>query len=273
MLLTFSVLAEKTEGDIIKSMRCLIILLFALNTFPTFAQEVFRWYANPKRFPEGECVKMHAPSGGEAYVEKVKVEDCRPEKTTYLARGGLCYLVDAETQGQAFGQRERDIMKCAPEGAMYTFDEKRRECWLVDSTGGTQFKARLDVKECRPPENQIMKKFFPAKEKEGGDCLEVHITQGSDRWEKRLAVNDCRPSETRFVWRKTGELKGDCWEIAKDGPEFYSDKVGNARCRPERVTYIFDRTAETRGECHEVDFETKGERWAVKVPPKNCRPD
>ncbi len=216
---------------------------------------------------------MHAPSGGEAYVEKVKVEDCRPEKTTYLAIGGQCYVVDAETQGQGYGVKERDILKCAPEGALYSFDEKKRECWLVDPSGGLKFRARIDLKECRPPDDQITKKFFPAAGKEGGDCLEVHATQGSERWEKKLTVTECRPSETRFLWRKTGELKGDCWEVAKDGPEYYSDKVGSARCRPERVAYVFDRKSETRGDCYEVDFETKGENWAVKVPPKNCRPD
>lgn len=254
-------------------MRCLIILLFVINTFPTYAQVVLRWYPSPTRFPEGECVKMHAPSSGEAYVEKVKVEECRPEKTTFLTHKGQCFEVDSETQGQGFGAKERDILKCAPPGALYSFDEKKRECWLVDPNGGLQFRARIDIKECRPPENEIIKKFFPAVGKEGGECLEVHVTQGSDRWEKKISVTDCRPTETRFLWRKTGELKGDCWEVAKDGPEFYSDKVGTTRCRPPRIDYRFDRTMETRGDCYEVDYETKGDNWAVKVPPKNCNPE
>lgn len=256
-----------------KSMRCLIILLLALGPRPVFSQVQARWYPNPKNFPEGECVKMHTPSGGEAYVEKVKPEECRPEKTAYLARNGQCFLVDADTQGQGFGVRERDILKCAPEGALYAFDETKRECWLVDPSGGRQFRARLDIKDCRPPEEQIIKKFFPAVGKEGGECLEVHATQGNARWEKKVAPSECRPKETRFAWRKTGTLKGECWEVAKDGPEFYSERVGNSRCRPERITYLFDRVTETRGECFEVDYETKGENWAVKVPPRNCRPE
>jgi hypothetical protein len=254
-------------------MRCLIILLFASTALPAVAQVQLRWYSKPKYFPEGECVKMHAPSGGEAYVEKVKVEDCRPEKTTYWAKDGVCYEVDAETMGQGFGLKVRDVLKCAPPDALYSFDENKRECWLVDPSGGTQFRSRVDVKECRPPETQIVKKFVPAKGKEGGECLELHATQGSERWEKKVSTTDCRPAETRYAWRKTGELKGDCWELAKAGPEFYSERVGNSQCRPERVAYVFDRMSETRGDCYEVDLETKGDLWAVKVPPRNCQPD
>ncbi len=214
---------------------------------------------------------MHTPSQGDAYVEKVKPEECRPEKTTFLWQDALCFEVDAESGGKAFGVRIKTPHPCAPEGSLNSFDEKKRECWLVDPSGGVKFRAKVDVRECRPPEDQLIKKFFLDSSGAGSECLEIHRSEGNARWEKKLNPTECRPAETRFLWRMTGELKGDCYEVALEGPQLYCNKVGAQRCRPASVSYLFDRTAEKRGDCYEVDVETKGQNWAQKVAPSFCR--
>ena len=216
-------------------------------------------------------MRLHRPSDGDSYVEKVKPEECRPEKTTFLWKDNLCFEIDSESAGKGFGVRLKTVVPCAPGGSLYTFDDKKRDCWLVDPSGGLKFRAKVDIKECRPLEENIAKKFFPEASGAGGECLEIHRTEGPSRWTKKLSPLDCRPELTQFRWRMTGPLDGDCYEVAQDGPQFYSNKVGAQRCRPEKVAYVFDRTAERRGDCYEVDVETKGQNWAQKVAPSLCR--
>ncbi|MBY0515570.1 MAG: hypothetical protein K2P81_01590 [Bacteriovoracaceae bacterium] len=254
-------------------MRCLIILVFSLLPALSFAQEVRRWYPNKNSFPEGECVRMHAPSDGNNYVEKVKSEECRPEKVSYLWQKNICYEVDSETQGQQFGVRTDGPIPCAPEGSLFAFEDKKRECWLVDPSGGLKFRAKVEMKECMPAKENIIKKFFVNATGLGGECLEVHKTEGPTRWQWRLNTYECKPEKTKFLWRSTGELKGECWELAEDGPQYYSEKVGLDSCRPKAVTYRFERQNEMRGECYEIDYQTKGQNWIKRVEPKFCRPD
>ncbi|MFP5491821.1 MAG: hypothetical protein ACLGG0_09975 [Bacteriovoracia bacterium] len=247
-------------------MRCLIILLL----FPiAHAQETsFLWYPNKTRFPEGECVQKHTPSNGDSFVGKARPEDCRPEKTSYLWLKDNCYEVDQETQGQLFGVRVRDIHKCAPADALYAFNQEKRECWLVDPSGGQKFRAKLNPQECRPPEDEIKKEFKLNQNGLGGECVEIHKTQGSARWEKRILVYECKPKNVTALWRKTGELKGECWLTGDT--ESYSEKVAFSSCRPKNVSYRFVRTSEKTGDCFEVDSETQGDQYASKVKPELC---
>jgi hypothetical protein len=247
-------------------MRCLIILLFLTSAF---AQETnFLWYPTKGRFPEGECVQKHTPSNGDAFVGKAKVQECRPDKTSYLWLNDTCYEVDQATQGQLYGIRESDIHKCAPPDALYAFNQEKRECWLVDPSGGQKFRAKLKIQECRPPEEEIKKEFKLNANGLGGECLEIHKTQGSARWEKRVLANECRPKNATALWRKTGELKGECWLTGE--AEAYSEKVAFSTCRPQNVSYRFVRTSEKSGDCFEVDTETQGDQYALKVKPEQC---
>lgn len=254
-----------------KTMRCLIILLSLSACGSALGQESLRWYPSASRFPEGECVRLHSPSGGDSYVEKVKTEECRPEKITFLWKDGQCFEVDADGAGRGYGLRLKSPAPCAPQGSLFSFDEKKRECWLIDPSGGLSFRAKVELDECRPLPENLTKKFHPDASGVGGDCLEVHVTQGSARWARKLNPAECRPAVTRFSWRMTGPFKGECWELAQDGPNAYSSKVGSQRCRPESVVYVFERTGERRGDCYEVDAETRGQNWAQKVAPSSCR--
>jgi hypothetical protein len=251
-------------------MRCLIILLAVLISLNSWGQVNQRWYPSA-RFPEGECVLVHSPSQGDSYVEKVKPEQCRPEKISYLMQNGTCYAVDAETGGRQFGLKEKTPVPCAPEGSLYSFEEKTRSCWLVDPSGGLKFRARLDVKECRPDEADIVQKFIASGELQG-ECVETHKTLGTARWVKRLSNTECRPKELSYQWRSLGDLKGDCWEMAENDPASYVNKAPPLKCKPESTIYRFERKSEKSGDCFEVDRETEGMRWAQKTQSKFCAP-
>ncbi len=253
-------------------MRCLIILL-ALFPMSLRAETTLNWYPDQRNFPLGECVRSHSPSNGEKYVEKVKPEECRPDKTTFWWSGTQCFEVDSATQGKTYGVREKDVKKCAPEGAQYAFLDDKKECWLVDSSGVSKFRARVETSECKPDEENVTFKFFPDPSGIGGECLEVHKQLGADRWKKKAQLARCKPQSTTFAWRPTGEFKGVCFEIAADGAQYYSAKVRAEDCRPEKVIYKFDRKTEKSGVCFEVDSETNGQRYVQKVSIQKCRPD
>lgn len=233
------------------------------------AQDVeLRWF--PARFPLGECVRMHRPSQGDAYVEKVKPEVCRPEQLSNLWLKGTCYEVDRASGGQQYGVRvgPRD---CAPAKFSYEFLPDRQECWRVDGDRPHEgYREKVKVDECRPPEPEIRVRFA-AEAPIGGRCEEVHVA-GPNRWRRVVDFARCRPKETSFTWHSQGELKGDCWEVALSGPAEFSAKAKVDACKPAQTTTRFERRDEKSGACWEVDAATLGLQWAKPAKIERCRP-
>lgn len=252
-------------------MKLFIFIIFILVTANLLAQESLRWYPSESRFPEGECVRYHAPSGGESYVEKVNPQECKPDKVSFLLIKNTCYEVDARTLGKGYGLRVKDVNLCAPENSLYSFDPTNQTCYLVDSSGGLKFKAKIDLDECRPNEDQVKTKFVLDTNQLKGNCFETHKIDGDKRWLKKIDTAICRPSETYFAWRPIDSFKGDCWEIAISGAEDYANKVSAKYCRPEKLSYIFERKGEKFGDCFEVDAETQGQKYSQKVSASTCR--
>lgn len=252
-------------------MSYLITLLTLLLPSLVAAQEMLRWYPNPSRFPEGECVRMHAPSGGDSYVEKVKPEECRPNIVSYYFTGESCYEVDQETQGKGYGLKLKTPHKCAPPDALYFFDPARQQCFLVDPSGGMKFKAKIETKECKPREEELTLKFVFSRAKLTGECIEVHATLGEARWKRPVELTRCRPEKTYFSWRALSPFKGDCFEIASSGPESYLAKSVPKNCKPEQTVFQFERKSEKSGDCYELDAETSGEKYSQKVQASSCR--
>lgn len=249
-----------------------LITLFALS-LPShaLAQEILRWYPNTARFPEGECVRLHAPSGGDSYVEKVKPEECRPSAVSYYFTGETCYEVDRETQGKAYGVKLKTPHPCAPSDALYSFDPIRQHCYLVDPSGGLKFKAKIETKECKPNDDELSVKFIFSREKMSGECFEVHVKLGEGRWKRPVELIKCRPARTYFSWRALSQFKGDCFEISSEGPENYLSKSYPKNCKPEQTVFQFERKSEKSGDCYELDAETQGQKFSQKVQPSSCR--
>jgi hypothetical protein len=234
---------------------------------------MIRWYPSASRFPEGECVRLHAPSGGDSYVEKVRLEECRPAKVSLLWLNNNCYEVDAETQGKSFGMRLKSPHPCAPADALYSFDASTQTCYLVDSSGGLKFKAKLELRECEPPKEELKLSFVLDKERMLGACFEIHRTLGEARWKRKTETYRCRPKETYFAWKPKGQFEGECWEVSMLGAEDFLDRTAAKNCRPEKVEYLFERKAEKYGDCFEVDSETQGQKWSQRVAASLCRKD
>lgn len=237
-------------------------MILVLSTTALAETTTYKWYPSATQFPLGDCVRMHAPTAGDAYVEKVKAAECKPEKVSFLWHKGACYVVDQATQGQTYGEKSRDVLPCAPADALHAFEAEAKTCYLVDPTGGSQFKARVSLDECRPEEAELTYEFTQ-------DCFEVHKTLGRRRWEKKVKAEKCRPQKTTLAWRKTGDLKGDCWLVGEN--DSFAEKVSDLKCRPEQVRYRFVRKSEKAGDCFEVDAETQGDFYSKKVQAALCR--
>lgn len=252
-------------------MKYLITLFFLLYS-PTWASdEMLKWYPSPTRFPEGECVRLNAPSGGDSYVEKVRPEECRPIAVSYYFNGEYCYEVDRESQGKGYGVKLKSPEKCAPPDAMYSFDPIKQHCYIVDPSGGLKFKAKIETKECRPKDEEIKAHFVFDREKLLGECFEIHRTLGESRWKRRIEIMKCKPERTYFSWRPLSQFKGDCFEVSSLGAEDFFAKTIPQKCKPSQTIYEFERKSEKSGDCFELDAETQGQKYSLKVQTSLCR--
>ena len=205
------------------------------------------------------------------YFKRVDAKNCRPEKVVTLFNGGdgNCYSADQETNGKKFLEKIK-TEDCRPEKYEFkhmTINDKTK-CFEIDSkTQGEYYYKPTKSENCVGSKSAFV---WEPRDLKKGTCFD--ISSGIEK-KFKVKDKFCRPDEVVFTFVKGDKfflVTASNKAINPDDP--YSKKVKEENCRPKETSYFFYKEpGKTYGKCYEVDSETNGEKFIQKVESKLCQ--
>jgi hypothetical protein len=182
-------------------------------------------------FEDGKCYQGDKKTNGRVFIEKIKIDLCKPKATQFeyknINNKLNCFEVDSETLGKNYFKKTKPN-NCINEKSKFIWERqsiKRGTCYDISS--GSKVKVKYD--RCRPnnPIHSFIKKDFF-----NGDCIEHSINE-KDPYSKKVRSSKCKPEKTTFFfYKKPGRTSGKCYEVdEKTRGEKYINKVEHGMCK------------------------------------------
>lgn len=143
-------------------------------------------------------------------------------------------------------------------------------CYEYDlETGGQKFQKKVSKEKCRPKSTRTL--WVPKTSGVGGKCFEVDSETGGSNYSRVTSADRCSSENATYVWKQTGETKGECYE---QSGENYQVRVDKKKCLTGSVLYHWlPKKSGWGGRCYAISEEGGPASYIESVKLELCKPD
>lgn len=228
----------------------------------------------------GKCLRTNSDQSFSEPLDYKKCLELYETQHSFLPssiKRGFCMVVDKETGGGQFRQRVREE-DCRPEKLAYRLivDEDKQLCLSYDPEnpdGG--YRKEVGLSKCSTGKKDfrwVQDEKFPYK----GKCWRTVVTGGIEK-DRDVEDQFCKPAKLKYVFHvpdpTEDPLRGRCYGVHPEGgPAYFSQRVNHKKCKPENVTLKYFHPKQfKRGGCYVVDVETLGRKYHASESEEKCK--